>query len=138
MDRVVLADAGPIVAALDKRDANHDWAEGVFSGLTSPCVTCEAVVSECFFLLERLKRGKNRLLELLDRGIIKVAFDFEDSRADVLHLMRRYADMPMSFADACLVRMTELFRHGVLLTCDSDFKYYRRFDRKMIPLMTPW
>jgi uncharacterized protein len=138
MDRVVLVDTGPVVAALDKRDARHRWASDVFSGLTSPCITCEAVLSECFFLLEHLKQGKRRLLELLERGVIKVAFDFEDSRADVLHLMHKYDDTPMSFADACLVRMSEVFRHGVVLTCDSDFKHYRRFDRRTIPLMTPW
>jgi predicted nucleic acid-binding protein len=52
--------------------------------------------------------------------------------------MRRYADTPMSLADACLVRLSELNSDCRLLTVDSDFKRYRRHSRQMIPLLAPW
>ncbi len=51
--------------------------------------------------------------------------------------MQRYADQPMSFADACLVRMTELHPDSMLITLDGDFRVYRRHGRQAIPLATP-
>jgi predicted nucleic acid-binding protein len=51
--------------------------------------------------------------------------------------MRKYADVPMSFADACLVRMTELLPEPVLLTTDSDFQIYRRHSRRAVPCVLP-
>jgi predicted nucleic acid-binding protein len=44
----------------------------------------------------------------------------------------------MSFADACLVRMTELHRDSRILTLDRDFAAYRRNGRERIPLLAPW
>ena len=46
-------------------------------------------------------------------------------------------DVPMSLADACLVRMTEFQSEGVVLTLDSDFTVYRRHGRQSIPLVIP-
>ena len=51
--------------------------------------------------------------------------------------MHRYADVPMALADACLVRMSELHRDCRILTLDADFKFYRRFNRQVIPLICP-
>ena len=55
----------------------------------------------------------------------------------VLRLMQKYADVPMSFADACLVRMTETLNDPVLLTTDADFRVYRRHSRQAIPCVLP-
>jgi predicted nucleic acid-binding protein len=52
-------------------------------------------------------------------------------------LLRRFADVPMSLADACLVRMTEIFDSSSVLTLDRDFKVYRRFRRQKIPVIFP-
>ncbi len=51
--------------------------------------------------------------------------------------MRRYANVPMSLADACLVRMSELAAGCVLFTLDGDFRIYRRHRRQKIPLVIP-
>lgn len=42
----------------------------------------------------------------------------------------------MSFADACLVRMSDLMRKDRLLTFNDDFAVYRRSDRRMVPRLT--
>jgi predicted nucleic acid-binding protein len=54
-----------------------------------------------------------------------------------LGLLEKYADVPMSFADACLVRMTETLNDPVLLTTDHDFRIYRRHGRQTIPCVLP-
>lgn len=134
----VLADSVAIVAALDKRDQNHAWARAQLDGFTAPCITCEAVLSECFFLLDHLRDGKRALCHMLERRLIQVDFNFGAQRREVLKLLDRYASTPMSFADACLVRMSELFPGSVVFTADSDFEIYRRYGREIIPIMAPW
>jgi len=138
MAKTVLIDSGALVAALRRRDQHHAWARSSFEALTTPCLTCEAVLSESFFLLERAKEGKDRLCALLERGIVVAGFEFAVHHAETLRLMRRYNDTPMSFADACLVRMAELHETATVFTTDTDFRTYRKNGRQAIPLLTPW
>lgn len=51
--------------------------------------------------------------------------------------MQKYADLPMSLADACLVRMSEILAEPVILTTDADFRIYRRHGRQVVPCLTP-
>jgi len=138
MGRAVLIDSGAIVAALHRRDQHHAWARSHFESLSAPCVTCEAVLSESFFLLDRAREGKERLCSLLERGLVGVDYSFPAQGAETLRLLRRYQDTPMSFADACLVRMSELHEDSAVFTTDSDFRTYRKNGRQSIPLIAPW
>jgi len=131
----VLADAGFLVALLNRRDANHRWAAGVPIRLPPPWKTCEAVLSEAFHLLGT--RGSPRLMAMLDRRALVSDFRLNDETDQVLRLMQKYADVPMSFADACLVRMTEALPDPVLLTTDTDFRIYRRNSRHVVPCVLP-
>ena len=138
MARVVLIDSGPLVAALCRRDQHHEWARAHFEALTEPCLTCEAVLSESFFLLQRANEGRERLCALLERGLITPVFSLRANLAETVKLMNRYADTPMSFADACLVRLAETHDDAMVFTTDQDFETYRRNGRQVIPLMKPW
>jgi hypothetical protein len=51
--------------------------------------------------------------------------------------MQKYADLPMTLADACLVHMTEALADPVLLTTDTDFRIYRRRNRQTVPCVMP-
>jgi predicted nucleic acid-binding protein len=137
MARTILIDSGCIVAALHRRDQHHAWARRHFEVFIDPCLTCEAALSESFFLLERARAGKQALCTLLERKIIAVGFSLQDEPTEVLRLLRRYDDTPMSLADACLVRMAELVDDSVIFTTDSDFRTYRKHGRQIIPLITP-
>ena len=137
MAKSVLVDTGPLVAALRRRDVHHEWARAHFAAATEPFATCEAVISESLFLLERARDGKGALCGLLERGVIVVRYSLDDELAETLRLIRRYHDTPMSFADACLVRMAEKTDECVIFTTDSDFRTYRRNGRQVIPLIIP-
>jgi predicted nucleic acid-binding protein len=138
MARTVLIDSGAIVAALCRREQHHTWAKAHLQAFTIPCVSCEAVISESFFLLEREGDGPDRLCALLERGIIKTGFVLDENLAETLRLIRRFKDAPMSFADACLVRMSEIHDNPVIFTTDRDFELYRKNGRQTIPLIVPW
>jgi predicted nucleic acid-binding protein len=131
----VLVDTGFVVALLNRRDADHHWAIGKALHFPPPWTTCEAVLSEAFHLLG--PRGASSLAALLRRGVVASTFRFDDHRETVLRLLAKYADVPMSFADACLVRMTETLNDPVLLTTDNDFHVYRRHSRQAVPCVLP-
>src|SRR5437588_3770667 len=127
----VLVDAGFLIALLSRRDRHHPWAAAQSSRLAPPWKTCEAVLSEAFHLVGL--RGRPGLAALLRRGAVVSAFDFADELDRVLTLMQRYAGVPMSLADACLVRMSETLADPVIVTTDTDFNIYRRHGRQVIP-----
>jgi len=131
----VLVDAGFLIALLSRRDRHHPWAAAQSPGLAPPWKTCEAVLSEAFHLLGA--RGRPGLTVLLRRAAVIPAFDLAEELERVLILMQKYANVPMSLADACLVRMSETLADPVILTTDADFRVYRRHSRQVVPCMTP-
>jgi uncharacterized protein len=140
MARRVLVDSGPIVALLDRRDLHHQWVQRELANLHEPFVTCEAVLSEVFFLVSRIRHGNSTLIALLRDGLILTTADFsyEKESAEILRHLERYSNVPMSFADACLVRMCEIDNDAIVFTTDRDFLTYRRNRRQPIPLISPF
>jgi predicted nucleic acid-binding protein len=130
-----LVDAGFLVALLSRRDGHHDWARALAKRYAPPWQTCDAALSEALHLLGT--RGAPALTAMLERGAVLPTFDFAAEMLATLRLLRRYADVPMSLADACLVRMTEIARAPVLLTTDRDFRIYRRNGRAVVPAELP-
>src|SRR6185295_12493962 len=100
-----------------------------------PWRTCESVVSEAVLLLGT--RRVSPLHALLRRRSLTLAFDLARELDPVLRLLEKYADVPMSLADACLVRMSEIDSEPMVLTTDSDFKVYRRHSRQVVPGAMP-
>jgi predicted nucleic acid-binding protein len=133
----VILDTGPLVALLNRRDRHHAWACGVLDGVDPPVFTCDPVLSEACFLVRDLVGGPDAVLELVTRGIVRSDFRVS-SEADALRIMmKKYASIPMSLADSCLVRMTELDTKSVVVTLDSDFRIYRRHRRQVVPTISP-
>ena len=136
MTRFVV-DTGPLVALLNRRDRHHAWIRQVLNTVEPPILTCEAVVSEACFLLGRLAGGQDALLELLANDVVRIDFRLHTEIDTVRGLMRKFAAVPMSLADACLVRMSELDAQTAIVTMDGDFRVYRRNRRQVIPTIMP-
>jgi predicted nucleic acid-binding protein len=102
-----------------------------------PIFTCDAVLSEACFLLQDINGGPDAVMELVSRGIVKSDFRVMGEVDAVRTLMRKFATVPMSLADACVVRMTELEQKSIVVTLDSDFKVYRRNKRQVVPTLMP-
>ena len=100
-------------------------------------LTCEPVLTEAAFLLKREGQPADPIFELLARGVIRIALDVQEELEDVRALMHRYRNLPMSWADACLVRLSELHAHAGIFTLDADFRSYRRHGNKVIPVRMP-
>jgi len=74
---------------------------------------------------------------LIRRRALISAFNLDHDVEPVLKLLQKYADVPMSLAAACLVRMAETLPDPVILTTDSDFRVYRRHSRQIVPCLMP-
>jgi predicted nucleic acid-binding protein len=135
--RTVALDTGPLVALLDRRDRYHRWATEQWADVVLPILTCESVLSEACFLLQHLPRGPAAVLGLVTRGAVKVAYDVGTDVEALSRLMTRYEDVPMSLADACLVRIIERNPATTVLTVDRDFRIYRAQGRRVIPAIMP-
>jgi predicted nucleic acid-binding protein len=131
----VLVDAGFLIALLSRRDEHHRWAVDHASRFPPAWITCEAALSEAFHLLEPLTILP--LTALLHRRALRVGFRLAEDQETVVALLEKYADVPMSLADACLVRMSETYADPALLTTNSDFRRYRRHGRQVVPCMMP-
>jgi predicted nucleic acid-binding protein len=129
----VLVDAGPLVAFLDRRSPSR-WAVEQFRSLSPPLLTCEPVLTETFHLVSRLRDGSRRFFELLGTGVLSVEFELMAEQAALAKLVRKYSDLPMSLADACLVRMSEVNADSSVFTLDRHFRMYRKHGRRLIRL----
>ena len=134
---VGLLDTGPLVSFLGSGLEHHGWAVEQWKRFRPPLLTCEPVLTEAAFLLKREGRDADSLFALLDRGAIRIGLAIQEQQSDLRALMRRYRNRPMSLADACMVRLSEMHATAEVLTLDSDFRIYRRHGSKVIPLRMP-
>lgn len=137
MKKQVILDTGPLVALLDGRDRHHEWAVAQWADIEAPLLTCESVISEACFLLDQTRAGSAAVFEMLLRKAIAVGFHLEEHVKEVRDLRAKYSDVPMSVADASLVRMAEQLNRSAVLTLDTDFRIYRKHGRRVIPLILP-
>jgi len=123
--RPVLLDTGVIVALLDRSERHHARCVAAIEGLERPLVTCEAVIAESCYLVTSLHGAAEAVLTNVELGIFQIPFALSRSAAPVLRIMRKYRDLPVDFADACLIHLAEESNTGDILTLDTDFKFYR-------------
>ena len=133
--KTLVADAGFLVALWREVDQHHTWAVAVAQANPPPWVTCEAVWSEAERLLG--PTGRASLRTACRRGALQILAVFADETSALMDLLEKYDDIPMSVADACIVRLTEVLPGPLVLTTDADFKIYRRHSRKAVPCLLP-
>ena len=137
MQRHILLDTGPLVAFLKKDEPHHQWVVQQWQSIEPPLLTCEAVIAESCFLMQRIYGGKDAVLNLLKQRIVQISFDLEREIDAVRQLLSRYDSVPISLADGCWVRMAELKQGSTIMTFDSDFMVYRKNRNQVITLLRP-
>ena len=137
MKENVILDTGPLVAFLNRRDKFHHWALEHWNQIQPPMLTCEAVISEACFLLAGINTGVDSIMQMIQRKIVATSFHLDGHIQPVKSLLLKYRSVPMSLADACLIRMSELHPESRIFTLDSDFNLYRKNRRRVIPTIMP-
>ena len=122
----LLVDAGPLVALLHKDDQDHALCVDVLKRLREPLLTTWMPITEAMYLLGFSMEAQCALLKMIERDMLQVLSLEVDDLPSIRKLMRKYADLPMDFADATLVQVAK--RQGInqIFTLDRrDFAVYR-------------
>jgi len=113
----VLVDTGPIVAVLNRSDAAHALCVETWKGLRGPFETIWPVITEASHLVEGIE-AQDAILDMVASGALRIAEIGPDDVPRVRELMNEYADTPMDFADACLVRVAVREKLRTVFTLD--------------------
>jgi predicted nucleic acid-binding protein len=132
-----IVDTGPLVAFLDRAERHHKWVAARIEELQTPLLVCEPVLVETMYLLARLPKAQDAIFGLLEDGALSIGFRVDEHVSALRRLHQKYRDRPMSLADACVVRMAELYDRHVVFTLDSDFSVYRKHERVPLSLVHP-
>ncbi len=133
--KATLLDTGVIVALLDRDERHHRQCVEVVSDLIGPIVTCEAVIAEACYLLRRLHGAPEAVIENVATGVFQTPVRLVDHAVSIGKLLRKYRDVPMDLADACLVDLADHIDSGQILTLDRDFEVYRWRSRRKFDLL---
>lgn len=121
-----MIDAGPLVALLHRGDHDHDLCVSTLKQLRGPLVTTWMPVTEAMYLLEFSSTAQSALLEMIERGALTVLPIEQQDLPPIRGLLRKYADLPMDFADATLVHVAGREDIRDVFTLDrKDFSIYR-------------
>jgi predicted nucleic acid-binding protein len=132
-----IADTGPLVAFFDSTEQHHRWVAERIEELETPLLVREPVLTETSYLLARYSKAQAALFNLLEKGALSLAFRIEEHVDALRSMLHKYRDIPMSLADACVVRMAEIHQRHSILTLDSDFSIYRKYERVPLTLIHP-
>ena len=117
--RTLLIDTGPLVAYLDRTDAEHDRIAAAVGDFRGTLCTTSAVITEAMYLLKDDKSGPRRLAEFVQAAAVHV---FESTQPQQLlaaaALIEKYSDAPMDFADATLVLLSDEVGTTQIVTLD--------------------
>jgi len=133
----VVVDAGPLVALFDQSDRHHRWAEERVEEMRFPLLVCEPVLTEAMYLLAGFWSAQDELMSLIEDEVLAIGLQIDEHFSAVRQLLQKYREVPMSLADACVVRMAEIHDGSAVFTLDSDFTVYRKNVRMPIDLIYP-
>lgn len=133
--KATLLDTGAIVALLDRDERHHERCVDTISGLIGPLVTCEAAIAEACYLLRHTSGAPEAIIKNVANGVFRIPMRLSDQTKAVEKLLRKYRNVPMALADACLVDLADQMDTGQILTLDRDFEIYRWRSRRKFELL---
>ena len=136
MAAAALIDAGPLVAAGNRRDRRHALSVRFIGDFEGILVTTWPVLTEVCHLIPH--RAAVRFIRSVARGGIEVRDIPQGAFARIADMMEKYADLPMDLADASLVWLGDEMGIRDIVTFDErDFGTYRLAGGKRFNNLIP-
>jgi len=126
----ILVDSGPLIALFDASDAYHKGAVEFLKTNPYSLVSTLASITEVLYLLDFNNNAQLDFLKWVYRGGVEIFPIENNDMKRIKELMEKYQDVPMDFADACLVYAAERLKLDEIVTIDKDFLIYRIGKRK--------
>jgi len=121
----ILIDSGPLIALFDRNDSYHAAAVDFIKNNSSELLTTLASVTETLHLLDFNRNAQVDFLKWVEAGAVSVEAISPTDFSRIIELIIKYSDLPMDFADACLVFLGEKLNISNIATIDRDFDVYR-------------
>lgn len=116
----MIIDTGPIVAAANQKDPDHDACRDLLAQMTGTLTVPALVVAEATFLIERSggPAAEARFLRSLSSRRYRVEPPTEQDLARCADLVDQYADLPLGGTDASLIALAERMGEATIATLD--------------------
>jgi len=126
----ILIDSGPLIALFDASDKYHKKSVNFIKANKFPLITTIASVTETLHLLNFNRNAQIDFIEWIHRGAVEIQNIENCDFGRLKELTDKYRDLPMDFADSCLVYMAEKHNINTIATIDRDFTIYRIKGKK--------
>jgi len=127
-----LIDAGPLIALFDKDDKFHISVKDFLKKYEGRLYTTWPVITEVLHMLDFSVDTQIDFLKWISLGAIEVKqIDMSDI-STTIDLSEKYSDVPMDFADASLIIISELEDIKEIISIDSDFYIYRNIRNEYV------
>lgn len=126
----ILIDSGPLIALFDASDKYHASTINFIKNNKSILITTIASVTETLHLLDFNRNAQIDFLEWVNKGAVEIQNIENSDFSRIRELISKYRDLPMDFADACLVFLAEKLNINMIATIDRDFTIYRIKGRR--------
>ncbi|PWN06351.1 hypothetical protein DDZ15_11055 [Rhodohalobacter mucosus] len=134
----IFIDTGPMISLLNKRDSHHLWATQRLNQMDEPMTIVTASVTEVLFILKRMGVTAAHFFNWVDEGILVVENPYPEKKELIHRLYGKYSDIPVSFADICLLAAAYSNSNVSVFTLDSDFLLFRNSKGKPLDLISPF
>ena len=133
----ILIDAGPFIALFDVDDNQHQKMK-IFLKKNQYCfISTLAVFAEVSHMLDFSVKAQQDFYEwVMHKGVI-ISDINQNDMSRIVDLTKKYADLPMDFADATLVVTAEKTGIREIISLDKDFNIYRLPGREKIKNVYP-
>jgi len=126
----ILIDSGPMIALFDASDKHHKKTVAFIKTNKFPLLTTLASVTETLHLLDFDRNAQIDFIEWISRGGVEIQNIQNNDFKRLKELTEKYKDLPMDFADSCLVYLAEELNIDAIATIDRDFSIYRIHGKK--------
>jgi len=134
----VLADTGPIVAILSRRDQYHRLCVEALRDLPGPLFTCWPVITEAAWLLRPDSNAVQQLLNSINTGFLELLPLTAADAKPIASILKKYRDIRIQLADAALVHLAARDCLDTIFTLDQrDFSVYRLPRGKSFTVLPP-
>jgi predicted nucleic acid-binding protein len=127
-----LIDAGPLIALFDKDDQYHHLITDFLKNYQGHLYTSWPVITEVLHMLDFNVKVQIDFLKWLQKDALVVTPVSKDSITRIIGLSEKYANVPMDFADATLIVISESENIKEILSIDSDFYIYRNIRNEYL------
>ncbi len=131
----ILIDSGPLIALFDSSDKYHQEAVDFIKTNKYPLATTLASITETLHLLDFNRNAQIDFLEWIHRGAVEIHNIENSDFKRIRELTEKYRDLPMDFADSCLVYLAEKLNLNTIATIDRDFTIYRIQGRRKFKIV---